>query len=139
MFPRVGISVDVAAEAVTFRFADPVSIMALVVVSPTDGTFWEIVASEMKPVEGGSVLAAMPVDQAPPGLLKLLEAAEARALKHVQEHGPLKPPRNSVVYGDTPQGYREKSAVRKLTPGSYRVMVFGEQCHGSESFDVPAA
>ena len=139
MLPEIGISVDVAPDAITFRFAKPMSILSLVVVGPDAGTCWEFVANEMKPVQGASVLVAVPLAEAPPELLALLQSAEAKALRRVEESGPIKEPTSVVVYGDTPAGYRDKTPGRPLEPGRYRVMVFAEQGRGSEGFIVPAA
>ena len=138
MFRKVQMSVEVG-ESVVFVFAEPLSITSLHVSKAEDELVWGIIASEFQPVEveGGSV-HSWPIDQAPPEILAMLEQVGARAECELADHGPRKPPLSSIVYGQTPAGYREDHACQKLARGEYHVIVFGEQGTASASFTVVA-
>lgn len=138
MFREVQMSVEVG-ESVVFVFAEPLSITTLHVSKAEDELVWGLIASEFHPVEmeGGS-FHTWPIDQAPPEILELLEQVGKRGERALAERGPRKPPLSSIVYGQTPAGYREEHACEELARGEYHVIVFGEQGTAQASFTVVA-
>ena len=136
MFREIEMSVAVG-DQVIFRFAEPMSLISLVVSSADHDTVWQLFGGEFEPVEtqGGS-FRSWKIEEAPPEILAMFEEVKQRAEREFQERGPSKPGLREVTYGTTPEGYRAEVAAQALLPGEYSVIVFAEQGQAAASFLV---
>jgi hypothetical protein len=87
-------------------------------------------------VSGGTLWRS---DEAPPEVIEAARRAEEDAERDLAEFGPNKPLTSALVYGRVPSGYREDAGAPKLGPGTYGVIVFAEQGHGSTKFAITAS
>jgi hypothetical protein len=137
------IDVHVTTEnAIQFHFAEPLSLTSVTVTCPaTEVIHWELINDQFKPVEPSSESSyqVWPIDQAPAWALKALEEITERETARIQTQGPYMPSRETLTYGEVPEGYREDLPAKPLAPGRYTVVIFAEQGNASAAFEVPVA
>src|SRR5215813_3985632 len=135
MFPEVPVAIDPAGGHVEFRFEGPVSIFMLVV-SRDDEVVWELLAQEGETMEGG-VVSVTPLEQATPEMVEMARRVEENFFARMREGPPPTTPVSRIRYGVAPQGYRERSPARELSPGRYDFTAMCAQGQASGEFDVP--
>ena len=139
MFRRIDVDVAVS-NGVTFRFGEPLSITSVTVTCPaTKEIVWELINDAFQPVEtsGESSFQVWPIDQAPEWALQAVKEISEREAKRLESEGPQFSTRETLNYGEVPEGYREELPAKKLAPGKYTLIVFAEQGNGSAFFEVP--
>jgi hypothetical protein len=141
MFRELVVAVLVDGATVVFEFGVPISILSVIVTNSRDEAVWEILGEELTAVHHDSIehVATYRIDEAPPEVLEWLRMAQQRADTRLESQGPSKPLRQTLRYGETPEGYRTEREAHALAPGKYQFLVTAEQGQGSVEFEVQPA
>ena len=144
MFRRFNVEVLVDGSHITFRFAQPVSILSAIVTATAGPPAWQLTAEEFVPVEdegwqvANSSFQSWPIEEAPPELIEAARNAEENFLKRIREDGPRKSAVTELVYGVLPTGYRSDVGPTPLASGEYDLHVVAEQGEATATFRVAA-